>query len=79
VEIVFIVSREKQLTIELPSSYAPWDSSQYVVMADLFEVVDYARAAREIVLIHTKEPGLARCFYLDSCLASSPNISSKTL
>jgi hypothetical protein len=49
VEIVFIVSREKLLIIELPSNYAPWDSSQYVVIADLFEVVDYARgAAREI-------------------------------
>ena len=48
-EIVFIASREKPLTIELPSSYAPWDSSQYVVIADLFEVVDYARGdAREI-------------------------------
>jgi hypothetical protein len=46
VEIVFIASRGKLLTIELPSSYAPWDSSQYVVIAELFEVVDYARGLR---------------------------------
>jgi hypothetical protein len=43
VEIVFIASKEKLLIIELPSSYAPWNSSQYVVIADLFEVVDFAR------------------------------------
>jgi hypothetical protein len=41
--MVFIASGEKLLIIELPSSYAPWDSSQYVVIADLFEVVDFAR------------------------------------
>jgi hypothetical protein len=47
--MVFIASGEKLLIIGLPSSYAPWDSSQYVVIADLFEVVDYARGdAREI-------------------------------
>jgi hypothetical protein len=46
VEIVFIVSREKLLIIELPSYYAPWDSSQYVVIADLLEVGDYARGLR---------------------------------
>jgi len=49
VEIVFIASKEKLLIIEiieLPSSYAPWNSSQYVVIADLFEVVDYARGLR---------------------------------
>jgi hypothetical protein len=49
--MVFIASGEKLLIIELPSSYAPWDSSHYIVIADLFEVVDYARgAAREIRL-----------------------------
>jgi hypothetical protein len=46
VEIVFILIREKLLIIMLPSSYAPWDSSQYVVIADLFEVVDFARGIR---------------------------------
>jgi hypothetical protein len=46
VEIVFIVSREKLLIIELPIYYAPWDSSQYVVIADLLEVGDYARGRK---------------------------------
>ncbi|WP_288007457.1 hypothetical protein [Thermofilum sp.] len=45
-EIVFIVSREKLLIIELPIYYAPWDSSHYVVIVDLFEVVYYARGPR---------------------------------
>ena len=45
-EIVFIASKEKLLIIELPNSYAPWDSSHYVVIADLFEVVYYARGPR---------------------------------